>query len=77
MNVVFAAGEVVFAVGSGRGRGSACGGGWGDWCVQIWNRTRVECGVFAGGLWWAVVVDVGVGGCCGDLVVGGFDVGWS
>ena len=32
--------------------------------------------MFGGGLWWAVVVGADVGGCCGDLVVVGFDLGW-
>ena len=76
VEVVLAAGEAVFGVGGGRGRGSACDGCWDDWCVLGRYWTKVECGVFEGGLWWAVVVDAGVGGCCGDLVVCGFDVDW-
>ena len=80
MGVVFATGGVVFVVESGRGRSPDCDVGRGHWCLSMWKRTWVEYGVFAGGLWWTVVVVVGevsvsVGDFSGVLIVSGCDVG--
>ena len=75
MGAAPATGEVVFAVGGGQRRGLV-GDAWqGDGCVLKLRWSRVGFGVFERGLWWAVLADVGAGGRCGDLVVGGSHAG--
>ena len=75
MGAIPATGEVAFVVGGGERRGVVVGVCRGDRCVLKLRWSSVGFGVVEGGLWWAVLVAAGVGGCCGNLVVDGLHVG--